>query len=148
LKLEHIASGWAIDAAARRFAERQLADGRTDWPVLALAGGDPSRINAATVAQAARAGDFEAGFILTRAVHAMALALNQAITLLAPRRIVLGGGVSLIGEDLWFGPIREQLSLNVFPPFRDTFDLVPAALGEEVVVHGALALARDTLGDF
>jgi glucokinase len=147
LKLEDIASGWAIDAAARRFAERQLADGRADWPVLELAGGDPSRINAATVAQAARAGDFEAGFILKRAVHAMALALNQAVTLLAPRRIILGGGVSLIGEDLWFGPIREQLALNVFPPFRGTFDLVPAALGEEVVGHGALALARDALVD-
>ncbi len=73
----------------------------------------------------------------------MAHALNQAVTLLAPRRIILGGGVSLIGEDLWFAPIREQLDLHVFPPFRGTFDLVPAALGEEVVVHGALALARD-----
>ena len=65
------------------------------------------------------------------------------MTLLAPHRIILGGGVSLIGEELWFGPIRAQLDILVFPPFRGTFDLVPAALGEEVVVHGALALARD-----
>jgi glucokinase len=29
----------------------------------------------------------------------------------------------------------------VFRPFADCYDIVPAALGEEVVVHGALALA-------
>lgn len=46
----------------------------------------------------------------------MANGLNQAVTLLAPRRIILGGGVSLIGEDLWFAPIRHQLDINVFPP--------------------------------
>lgn len=147
LKLEDIASGWAIDAAARGFAERQIAEGRTDWLVLELAGGDLSRINAGLVAEAARRGDFEADFILTKAVHAMSHALNQAVTLLAPNRIILGGGVSLIGEDFWLGPIRQQLSLQVFPPFRNTFDLVAATLGEEVVIHGALALARDALID-
>ena len=73
----------------------------------------------------------------------MANALNQAVTLLAPRRIILGGGVSLLGEEQWLQPIRDQLALHVFPPFRGTFDVVPAALGEAVVVHGALALARD-----
>ena len=35
---------------------------------------------------------------------------------------------------------------RVFEPFRGCYDIVPAALGEEVVVHGALALARRRLG--
>ena len=64
---------------------------------------------------------------------------------MAPRRIVIGGGVSLIGEEFWFAPIRRLVERGVFPPFRGGFDIVPAALGEEVVVHGALALARDVL---
>jgi glucokinase len=143
LRLEDLASGWAIGRAARHYAERQLAEGLYDWSVLEAAGGDPSRIDAALVARAARDGDAEAGFILRKAVTAMATALNQAVTLLAPHRIILGGGVSLIGKDLWFAPIREQLDTHAFPPFRGTFDLVPPALGEEVVVHGALALAAD-----
>jgi glucokinase len=51
----------------------------------------------------------------------------------------------LIGEELWFAPIRRLLDAEVFPPFRGTFELVAATLGTEVVVHGALALARDLL---
>ncbi len=145
--LEQVASGWAIGQAARRDAERQIAQGGPQGKVLELAGGDPERVTGALVAEAARLGDAEANFILGKAVHAMAHALNQAVTLLAPRRIILGGGVSLIGEKLWFEPIRTQLDLNVFPPFRGTFDIVPAALGEEVVVQGALALASDALSE-
>ena len=61
---------------------------------------------------------------------------------MAPRRIVIGGGVSLIGAE-WFEAIRQLVDRFVFPPFRHGFDIVPAALGEEVVVQGALALARD-----
>jgi glucokinase len=146
LRLEDLASGWAIARTAREFAARLARGGPTGWKVLELAGGDPEKITAVTVAEAARLGDQEARFLLNKAVHAMANGLNQAVTLLAPRRIILGGGVSLVGEDLWFAPIRRQLDINVFPPFRGTFDVVPAALGEEVVVHGALALAHDILG--
>ena len=47
----------------------------------------------------------------------MANGLNQAVMLLAPRRIILGGGASLIGEDLCFAPIRHQLDINIFPLF-------------------------------
>ncbi len=51
------------------------------------------------------------------------------------------GGVSLVGEELLFVPLREYASRYAFPPLRGTFEIVPAKLGEEVVVHGALALA-------
>jgi glucokinase len=140
--LENAASGWAIAAAARAFAERQIAEGRTDWDVLKRAGGDPAAITTNHVAESARSGDRESRLLLERAVRAMTHGLGQAVTLLAPHRIILGGGVSLIGEDLWLGPIRRQLETCVFPPFRGTFDLVGAALGEEVVLQGSLALAR------
>jgi glucokinase len=146
LKLEDVASGWAITRAAREFAQRPGSTAEAEpWLALQLADGDPARITPAVVAEAARLGDREAGFILGRAIAAMASALNQAVTLLAPRRIILGGGVSLIGEDQWFQPIRILLDLQVLPPFRGSFDVVPAALSEVVVVHGALALARDEL---
>src|SRR5207237_185007 len=128
---EDIASGWAIARAAREFGARHRNhfEGRDQgqgdaWLVLQLAAGDPARITPAIVAEAARLGDQEATFILGKATGAMAHALNQAVTLLAPRRIILGGGVALIGEEQWFQPIRALLNLHVFPPLRGTFDIV------------------------
>lgn len=143
--LEKAASGWAIAAAARAYAERYRAEGRRGWTVLERAGGDEAAITARDVAAAARDGDPEARILLDQATTAMAHGLGQAVTLLAPRRIILGGGVSLIGEDLWLDPIRRKLDACVFPLFRGSFDLQSAALGESVVVQGALALAHDAL---
>ncbi len=34
-------------------------------------------------------------------------------------------------------------NMYVIPPLRGTYEIVLAALGEEVVVHGALALAAE-----
>jgi glucokinase len=49
-----------------------------------------------------------------------------------------------MGDDLFFTPVREAVSQRVFKPFAGLFDIVPAALGEEVVLHGALALAAQS----
>jgi glucokinase len=141
--LEAIASGWGIARQARHEAEILLQQCRGDWIVLQRSHGDPRTITAEQVAQAAQEGDPRALAILDLSRHALAFALRQAIALLAPRRIILGGGVSQIGETHWFAPIRRLVDAEVFAPFRGTFDIVPAALGEEVVVHGALALAQD-----
>ena len=55
--------------------------------------------------------------------------------------MVIGGGVSLIGEELFFTPVREAAARYVFPPLAGSYQIVHARLGEEVVLHGALALA-------
>jgi glucokinase len=145
LELEQVASGWAITSAAQETAQRLLREGHGDWVVLAKAGGRPSEITAAMVAEAASARDSQSTAILDRARRAISFALSQAITLLGPGRIVIGGGVSLVGEGGWFEPIRRLVEGEVFEPFRGCADIVPAALGEEVVVHGALAVARDAI---
>jgi glucokinase len=143
-ELEHVASGWGIARAARATAAESLARGGR-WDVLDAAGGDVERITTVLVAEAAGRGDARSLALLDRARRALAFALCQAVALVAPRRIILGGGVSLIGDRLWFEPLRAAVDASVFPPFRGAFDIVPAALGEEVVVHGALELARDAV---
>jgi glucokinase len=144
-ELEQVASGWGIAAAAEALAGRLLCEGRNDWVVLKKAQGLPGAITADMVAEAAAHGDPGSSAILDRARAAIAFALTQAIVLVAPRRIVMGGGVSLIGEKDWFEPIRRLIDRDVFSSFRGQFDIVPATLGEEVVVHGALALAEDAI---
>ncbi len=98
------------------------------------------------VVAAAREGDKHALYVMKRATDALSAGICQVIALLCPARVVIGGGISLIGDDLFFTPIRESVTRGVFPPFAGLTDIVPAALGEEVVVHGALALARKKLG--
>jgi glucokinase len=60
--------------------------------------------------------------------------------------VIIGGGVSLLGEELLFAPLRRYVAARGMAAFAGLTDIVPAALGEEVVVHGALALARQKLG--
>jgi glucokinase len=141
--LESLASGWAIEGIARA---RAAAGGGESRLLRKLVGGEVDRITAREVAEAARGGDQGALLTLEEAQIYLAKAIRQVIALLCPRRIVIGGGVSLMGEQLLFEPLRQLVADRVFKPFAKCYDIVPAALGEEVVVHGALALARRRLG--
>lgn len=142
MSLEDCASGWAIAEAGAEWVD---AREHRDTPLRRLSGCDPEKVTGALVVEAAREGDADALDVIYNARNAIAQAICQVIVLLCPRRIVIGGGVSLMGDDLLFDPIRHFVARDVFPPFRGLTDIVPAALGEEVVVHGALALARQKL---
>jgi len=123
------------------FRESTAAGAERFEKLLALADENPERITAALVARAARQGDRLSNELLSDATAAIGWAIAQAVTLLNPARIVIGGGVSLIGEELFFAPIRRAVRQYVFPPFADVAETVPASLGEEVVLYGATALA-------
>jgi glucokinase len=101
-----------------------------------------SACSAAEIARLATRGDKDAQWVIQEAISQMAEAICHVIALLAPRRIVIGGGVSLMGEKLLFEPLRQRVAERVFQPFAGYYDIVAADLGEEVVVHGSLALAR------
>lgn len=136
--VEHLASGWAIGRRARDAVERDRDAGER---LLCLAQNDVGKIHVPLVAQAASEGDALAIEILKTAWDALAEGLCSVITLLCPRRIVIGGGVSLLSDQL-FVPLRRKVAERVFRPFADCYDIVPASLGEEVVVRGALTLAH------
>src|SRR5438105_3158987 len=141
--LEELASGWAIGRLARTLAETWDRDSA----VFDFVDRQTERITALHLGEAAAKGDLFAQTVLTTACGYLAEALAQVIALLGPRRIVIGGGVSLMGEQILFEPLRKSLKDRVFEPFRDCYDIVPASLGEEVVVHGALALAKKRLSE-
>ena len=73
----------------------------------------------------------------------LARGLKAAIMLLNPGRIVIGGGIAKAGDAL-FVPLRAELDRQVTRWSRACRDVVPAALGDDSVLFGALALASDT----
>jgi glucokinase len=80
--------------------------------------------------------DFVAKYVVN-----LALGLKSAIMLLNPARIVIGGGISKAGEKL-FAPLRAELRKQITTWSRARIDVVPAALGDDSVLFGALALAE------
>ena len=80
------------------------------------------------------------GFV-ARYVVDLALGLKACIMLLNPARIVIGGGIAKAGEVL-FGPLRAELRRQITAWSRARIDVVPAALGDDSVLYGALALAE------
>jgi glucokinase len=138
--LEEVASGWGLQERAR-WGMDHFKD-YTD--VLRPLAAD-RKVTVPLIVKAAEAGDPFCRVILDDARRALAEAVCHVIALLSPRRIIIGGGVSLMGDDLLHKPLRELVAEWAFEPLAGCYDIVPAALGEEVVVHGALALARKRL---
>ena len=68
------------------------------------------------LAVAARGGDREAQRVIETAIGALADGICSVIALLCPRRIVIGGGVSLIGGDMFIKPLRRMVEQKVFAP--------------------------------
>lgn len=120
-----------------RIDGRTLEEAASCWAIAKAAGRGR---DAAAVVRDAASGDSAASAVLGAAVEKIALALTHVVAICAPRRIVMGGGLSLAGER-FLGPLRDAVTRLAFAPFAGGFDIVPAALGEDVVVHGALALA-------
>ncbi len=78
---------------------------------------------------------------VARYVVDLALGLKACIMLLNPSRIVIGGGISNAGDAL-FGPLREELDRQITDWSGARVDVVAAALGDDSVLYGALALAN------
>lgn len=73
----------------------------------------------------------------------LARGLKAAIMILNPARIVIGGGIAKAGDRL-FVPLRAELRRQVTDWSRARIDVVPAELGDDSVLWGALALAEGT----
>jgi glucokinase len=138
--VESIASGFGIAAAGQEFLKR-ATDTQDAEDLLRRCGGQIDRLSGKMVGEAAIEGNEAAAAIYDRALQTFGWAIAQMITLLAPEVVVVGGGVPLIGEEVFFAPLRRQVDRYVFPPLAGTFRIAPSKLGEEVVVHGALAVA-------
>ncbi len=133
--LETLSSGTSIAREARARVARGVPTLVAD-----LADGDPKRITAKLVAEAANHGDAEAKHILSEAMNYLGIGMATLVNLFNPQLIVIGGGVTNIGEML-FGPVRRAIDHRTFPTSAQAVRVVRAELGDNAGVLGAVAVA-------
>ncbi len=97
-------------------------------------------ITGKTVAELAAQGDEDARRILLRGAWALGVGIGNAANLINPQLFVLGGGVTKSG-DLWWEAVRRAAHETALPEIH--FDIVPAALGDDAPLWGAVAMVRD-----
>lgn len=84
---------------------------------------------------------FEDPAFVRRYCTYLARGLKAVIMLVNPARIVIGGGLSKAAGRL-FLPLREELDRQLTSWSRARRDVAAAALGDDSVLYGALALAK------
>ena len=139
--LEDDCSGWSLDCAIR------LAVGGAPDSVLAKLCGTERGGEARHLGPALAAGDALAQSILATLAGHLTKALGVVTQLLHPEVIVLGGGVSLIGEPLR-AAVEKRLPAFVMDVFRPGPQVRLAGLREDSVPVGALLLAAERLATF
>ncbi|GAB1420811.1 ROK family protein [Anaerolineales bacterium] len=129
------ASGTAI----ARKAQKKLRKGAAST-LLSTAGGDISAVNAKMVGDAANRGDALALEIIQEAGHVLGLTVVTVLHLFNPQMVLIGGGVSEIG-DILFNPMWEAIrKYSMDEVYWRNLIIGQPALGEDVSLYGAAAL--------
>jgi glucokinase len=131
--LEQVCSGWAIGRRAQTLASWEKT-------IMTDIAKSLEKIDAKVVYSAAEQGDIAAKLIITETCQTLGIAIGNVINLLHPERVIIGGGVSLMGALFW-NTLLEQSNLRMLPLLSPQVDIVSAELKEDVVVIGALCLA-------
>ena len=134
--LEVMAAGPAIARRGAGVVRRGGAPG-----IAARAGSDPKAVTAEMVVGAALAGDSTARQIVERAGFYVGVGVVNLVHTLNPRLIIIGCGVALGAGDLLLDPVRATVAARAMPPFRRDLRILPASLGDDAGLLGALALA-------
>jgi len=126
-------------------ALRRLQAGRSSL-LEELSAGDDQAITPQLIAQAAQQGDEVAGEVIAQVGNYIGIALCNAIVLLDPDLVLIGGGIAAAGEVL-FEPIRRTVAHRSCLPQFDPAKIIPAELGNEAGVYGTAALVWETPED-
>jgi glucokinase len=135
--VERLASGPYIAQQALLELRAQTERGQL---LRSLVGDNSDAITGQIVSQAASLGDELAWAVLERAGWALGVGIGNVANLMNPQRFVLGGGVTKAGVNFW-EVVRRVARETALPEVN--FDIVPAALGDEAPLWGAVALASD-----
>jgi glucokinase len=132
---EALASGTALAKAAKK--EIELG---ADTTILSFADGKIESVTALAVQSAAEKGDSLANQLILKTAYYFGVGLANLINLFNPEMIVIGGGLSNMGDRL-LKPAYEVAEKRAFNPAYRLVRFVRAALGRNSGVLGAAAHA-------
>jgi glucokinase len=132
--VESCCSGWAVD---KKIRERTASapDSALAKLIGSVSGGEARHLTAAL-----QQGDSLAREILGEVSEDLAFGLSHVTHLIHPEAIILGGGLSLVGEPLR-AAVQAALGRFVMEAFLPGPRVLIAGLGEDAVPVGALKLA-------
>ena len=78
-----------------------------------------------------------------RACHYLAIATGNMINTISPDLVVYGGGIIEAMGDLFLSKILAEVDRYCMTAIRPTVDIKNAALGDDSVIYGALALIEE-----
>jgi glucokinase len=129
--LEAFASGRNI---ARRASELLAHSG--PGILRDLTGGDPGRVTAELVYEAAAKGDALAQQVADDTARYLGIGLSNFLNIFNPDTVVILGGVIHAGDAL-FVPLRREVAARAFKPAVDACTIIAGALGGLAGVYGA-----------
>lgn len=137
--LDAFASGTGI---ARYVAGRIKAGKKTR--ILKMVGGDPAKIDARVVGEAAKLGDKVAIQAFRRAGRHLGIGIANMLRLFNPTLVVLGGSVAKVGA-LLTDPMWEAIKEYAPAAYWQGLAIAPAVLGDDVGLLGAAILTVNQL---
>jgi glucokinase len=139
---ETLASGTALVREARRRIE-----GGVRTSILEYAERDIDKVTPQAIHRAAQQGDNLAKELIARTAHYIGVGLANLVNIFNPELIVIGGGLSNVGDML----LKPAFKIAGERAFREAFQavrFVPAGLGGNSGVLGAAAFALQEMRRF
>ncbi len=134
--IEGLASG---PGTVRRLKQKLKSKKYKNTMILDMVEGDLDKITMETVDEAAKKKDILAINTIKEEGDLLGIWLGSMINLLDPDIIVIGGGVSSIGN-LLFNEIRKSAAINSINIFANKTPIVQAKLKKDVGIFGAASL--------
>ena len=88
----------------------------------------------------AKNGDEVAMEIVDNAMNYLGIGVANAISIFDPEMVIIGGGVAKVG-DIMFDKVQAVVNKRCFKSMAESCKIVPAGLGSDAGVVGAVALA-------
>ena len=140
--LESVASRLAVAGQVAQASYRGAA------PTLReRAGTDLSDIRSGALAASVKGGDKAVEQIIEKAAEYLGTAVVTTVNLLAPDKIVFGGGMIEAMGSVILPVVEKTARARVLPSLANVFEIVEAKLGDDAGVMGAAAIAKQEVAE-